>query len=69
MIEAPPSLRFWRYVNAVRFDGPRTFIRLDCDHERPIVLSADMERDPAKLIRLKSRFPCRTCSREAGETS
>jgi hypothetical protein len=68
VIDAPPNLVHWHRAIAVRFDGPRTYIRLDCDHERLIVLAPEMERDPAKLLRTGSRFPCRVCAATDGDT-
>jgi hypothetical protein len=68
MIEAPPPLAHWHAVESVRFEGKKTFITLDCRHVREIVLSPEMNADPAKLIRSRSRFPCRVCASEGAPT-
>jgi hypothetical protein len=68
VIEAPPNLVHWHRAESVVFarDGS-TYVKLDCGHTRKVVLAPEMERDPARLLRTGSRWPCRDCARAAGE--
>jgi hypothetical protein len=63
VIEAPPNLVHWHPVTSVRFAGKRTFLTLECRHEREVPLTPDDTRRPGRV--LGRLMPCRACREES----